>query len=157
MEIGDNTENTPSKRISIVSIKMVREGSILYNIRKISTPTEAANLARQFIGDSDREQLLACCLDIKNQPTSINVVSIGSINSSIVHPREVFKVAILSNAASILLFHNHPSGDVTPSTEDINVTNRLKEAGKLMGIDLLDHIIIGSDNSYCSLKEKAIL
>ena len=96
-------------------------------------------------------------MDTKNQPVSINVVSVGSLNSSIVHPREVFKVAILSNAASIIIFHNHPSGDPTPSREDVNVTNRLKEAGKLIGIDLIDHIIIGSENSYCSLKEEGIL
>ncbi|WP_423229880.1 JAB domain-containing protein [Desnuesiella massiliensis] len=150
-------ECIPAKRINIVSIKMVREGSILYDVRKINSPSDAANLGRLFIEDSDREQLIACCLDVKNQPISINVVSIGSLNSSIVHPREVFKVAILSNAASIIIFHNHPSGDTCPSPEDISITNRLKESGKLIGIDLLDHIIIGSENSYCSLKERGIL
>ena len=158
MEVSTKDDtNIPAKRINIVSIKMVREGSMLYNIRKISSPRDALDLGRQFIQDSDREELIACCLDTKNQPTSINVVSIGSLNSSIVHPREVFKVAILSNAASIILFHNHPSGDPTPSSEDINVTNRLKEVGKLIGIDVIDHIVIGSENSYCSLKEKGIL
>lgn len=152
-----DNESSPAKRINIVSIKMVREGSILYNIRKISSPADAVNLGRHFLEDSDREQLIACCMDIKNQPTSISVVSVGSLNSSIVHPREVFKIAILSNAASIIIFHNHPSGDVTPSSEDINITHRLKEVGKLIGIDLIDHIIIGSEGSYCSLKEKEIL
>lgn len=146
-----------SKRVNIVSIKMVKESSILYPNRKITSPSDVVNLGNQFLEDSDRENLIACCLDTKNQPLSINVVSIGSLNASIVHPREVFKVAILSNAASIIIFHNHPSGDTSPSTEDINVTARLKEAGKLIGIDLLDHIIIGSESSYCSLKEKGIL
>lgn len=152
-----NRKNEPDKRISIVSIKMVREGSVLYNVRKISSPADAAELGRRFLEECDREQLIVCCLDTKNQPLSVNVVSVGSLNSSIVHPREVFKVAVLSNSASIVVFHNHPSGDVAPSTEDINVTNRLKEAGKLIGIELIDHIIIGSEGKYCSLKEKGIL
>ena len=152
-----NKENKPSKRINIVSIKLVREGSILYNLRKISSPSDALALGKQFLEDADREQLLTCCMDTKNQPVSINISSIGSLNSSIVHPREIFKAAILSNAASILIFHNHPSGDPSPSVEDINITSRLKDAGTLIGIELIDHIIIGSDNKYCSLKEKGVL
>lgn len=147
----------PAKRINLVSIKMIREGSILYGIRKIENPSDAAELGRKFIEEADREQLIVCCLDTKNQPTSMSIVSIGSVNSSIVHPREVFKVAVLSNASSIIILHNHPSGDPTPSNEDINITKRLKEAGKLIGIELLDHIIIGSENKFCSLKEKGVL
>lgn len=155
MMVAENN-NTPAKRISIVSIKMVREATMLYDIRKITSPSDAVELGKKFLADADREQLLVCCLDTKNQPLTVNVVSIGSLNSSIVHPREVFKAAILSNAASIILFHNHPSGDPTPSNEDINITNRLKECGKIIGIEVVDHIIIGNDN-YCSLKEKGIL
>ena len=147
----------PAKRINIVSIKMVRESSILYDVRKIGSPSDAAELGRRFLEECDREQLIVCCLDTKNQPISISVISIGSLNSSIVHPREVFKVAILSNAASIILFHNHPSSIADPSKEDVNITTRLKEAGKLIGIELIDHIVIGSEGNYCSLKEKGIL
>ncbi|MBU3144617.1 JAB domain-containing protein [Clostridium sp. CF012] len=154
----DNNNNiTPAKRINIVSIKMVREATMLYDIRRISSPADAVELGRRFLDELDREQLLLCCLDTKNQPIALNVVSVGSLNSSIVHPREVFKVAILSNAASIILYHNHPSGDPTPSSEDTSITNRLKECGKLIGIELIDHIIIGSEGRYCSLKEKGIL
>ena len=152
-----NNNKIPAKRVNIVSIKMVREGSILYDVRKISSPTEAAELGRRFLKEADREELIICCLDTKNQPISISVASIGSINSSIVHPREIFKVAILSNASSIILFHNHPSGQADPSAEDINVTKRLKECGNLIGIPLTDHIIIGKEKEYCSLKEKGIL
>lgn len=152
-----NRKNEPAKRVNIVSIKIVREGSILYNVRKISSPSDAVELGRRFLEECDREQLIVCCLDTKNQPLSVNVASVGSLNSSIVHPREVFKVAVLSNSASIIIFHNHPSGDVVPSTEDINITHRLKEAGKIIGIELIDHIIIGSEGKYCSLKEKGIL
>lgn len=146
----------PAKRINVVSIKMVKESSILYDIRRIQAPKDAVELGKRFLEESDREQLLVCCLDTKNQPTAINVVSVGNLNTSVVHPREVFKPAILSNSASIILFHNHPSGDPTPSKEDTNITERLTECGNILGIKLIDHIIIG-DNSYYSLKEKGII
>lgn len=146
----------PAKRINVVSIKMVKESSILYDIRKIQAPKDAVELGKRFLEESDREQLLVCCLDAKNQPTAINVVSVGNLNNSLVHPREVFKPAILSNSASIILFHNHPTGDPTPSKEDTNITERLKECGNILGIKLIDHIIIG-DNSYYSLKENGII
>lgn len=149
-------DNLPDKRISIVSIKMVREASVLYDIRKIASPKDCIELGKKFLDDADREQLIVCCVDTKNQPTAINIVSIGSLNSSIVHPREVFKPAILSNSASIMLFHNHPSGDPAPSRDDISITERIKESGRMLGIELIDHIIIGND-SYCSLKEKGII
>lgn len=144
-------DNQPSKRINIVSIKMVREASVLYDIRKMDSSKDGAELGKRFLQDLDREQLIVCCLDTKNQPTAINVVSVGSLNTSIVHPREVFKPAILSNSASIILFHNHPSGDSAPSREDISITERIKESGNILGIKLIDHIIIGED-SYCRLK-----
>lgn len=144
-----------AKRINVVSLKIVKEGSILYDVRRLSTPSEAAGLGKRFLEDLDREQVIVCCLDNKNQPVSINVVSVGILNSSLVHPREVFKTAILSNAASIILFHNHPSGDPEPSQEDINITTRIKDAGAILGIELLDHIIIGSEESFCSLKERS--
>lgn len=144
------------KRVDIVSIKMVKESSFLYENRRVNSSVDAIELFKRFLNESDREQFLVCCMDIKNQPTSINVVSIGTLNSSLVHPREVFKVAILANSASIIVAHNHPSGDPTPSEEDINITIRLKEAGKIIGIDILDHVIIG-ENKHVSFKEKGIL
>lgn len=144
------------KRVDIVSIKMVRESSILYSNRKISSPSDAIELFKKFLYESDREQFIVCCMDTKNQPTSINVVSVGTLNSSLVHPREVFKSAILGNSSSIIVAHNHPSGDPSPSKEDIDITERLKEAGKIIGINILDHIIIG-DNRHISLKEKGVI
>lgn len=135
---------------------MLRESSIMYDIRKIQVPKDAVELGKKFLEESDREQLLVCCLDAKNQPTAINVVSVGNLNNSLIHPREVFKPAILSNSASIILFHNHPTGDPTPSKEDTNITERLKECGTILGIKLIEHIIIG-DNSYYSLKENGII
>lgn len=146
-----------SKRVNIVSLKIVKESSLLYGRRKISSPIDAVEIGNSMLEGSDREKLLLCCLNTKNEPTNLNIVSIGSLNSSIVHPREVFKLAILGNSASIILFHNHPSGDTTPSKEDINITERIKEAGKIIGIELIDHIILGDENKYTSLKEKGVI
>ncbi len=145
-----------AKRVDIVSIKIIKESSVLYANRKIATPEDCVVLVKHLLEDSDREKLVVCCLNTKNEPTSISTVSIGSLNSSIVHPREVFKTAILSNAASVIISHNHPSGDTVPSKEDINITERIKEAGDIIGIKLLDHLIIG-DREYLSLKEKGYI
>ena len=145
-----------AKRIDIVSLKMVKESSISYANRRISKPDEIAEVLRGFLVDCDRETLIVCCLNVKNEPTNISIVSIGSLNTSIVHPREVFKTAVMSNAASIIIAHNHPSGDPTPSKEDINITERLKESGNIIGIKLLDHLIIGTDN-FISLKERGYI
>lgn len=146
------------KRVDIVKLRalnLVKEGTINYLPRKISSPKDCVELFRTHIDDSDREVFVVVALDTKNQPTAIQTVSIGTLNASMVHPREVFKMAILSNAASIIVAHNHPSGDTKPSQEDINVTNRLSDAGNLLGVKLLDHLIIG-ENSFTSFREKGI-
>ena len=145
-----------AKRINIVSIKMVKESSFLYQTRTISSPNDAYEMIREQLEGLDREQFMIACLNTKNEPTNISVVAVGTLNKAIVHPREVFKTAILSNAASIMAFHNHPSGETTPSQQDIQLTNRLYEAGELLGIKLLDHLIIG-DGTFTSLKEKGYL
>ena len=145
-----------AKRINIVSIKMVKESSFLYQTRQILSPNDAYEMIREQLEGLDREQFIIACLNTKNEPTTITVVSVGSLNKAIVHPREIFKTAILSNAASIMAFHNHPSGETTPSQQDIQLTNRLYEAGELLGIKLLDHLIIG-DGTFTSLKEKGYL
>ena len=148
--------NVASKRINIVSIKMVNVSSFLYQTCTISSPKDAYEMIKDQLQDLDREQFIIACLNTKNEPTNISVVSVGTLNKAIVHPREVFKTAILSNAASIMAFHNHPSGDTIPSDQDIQLTHRLVEAGELLGIKLLDHLIIG-DRSFTSLKEKGYL
>ncbi|MGG2083010.1 JAB domain-containing protein [Lysinibacillus pakistanensis] len=152
----ESNSSKHAKRVQIVQVKLVREKSMLYKERKIRSPHDAYILMQELIGDADREHFVVLCLDTKNQPTCIQVVHIGSLNASIVHPREVLKSALLSNTASILVGHNHPSDNPTPSQEDIEVTERLKEAGKILGIDLLDHLIICSD-SFISLKEKGYI
>ena len=95
-------------------------------------------------------------LDGKNRIICMDIVSVGSLNQSIVHPRSVFMTACLSNAAAIILVHQHPTGDPTPSSEDIAITRRLKEAGEIMGIKILDHIIVG-DGEYLSFVERGLL
>ncbi|TAA73138.1 RadC family protein [Planococcus salinarum] len=145
-----------AKRINIVSVKMVKESSLLYKERSVKSPEDSYNLLKFFLENRDREHFIVISLDIKNQPVSINVCHVGSLNASIVHPREVMKSAILSNAASIIVGHNHPSGNCTPSPEDHQVTKRLKEAGEIIGIELLDHLILG-DDSYLSFKQEGYL
>lgn len=125
-------------------------------INKISSPQEAAELVRDDMRLLKQEVLKLIMLNTKNCVLFTKDIFIGGLNSSIVHPREIFSEAVRFNSASIIVCHNHPSGDPTPSDEDINITLRLKECGKLMGIELIDHIIIGG-NSYVSLKEKGII
>ncbi len=152
--MADNKQQ--AKRVDIISLKMVRESSFLYQQRKISSPGDAAFIMRSFLEESDRERFCVLCLDTKNQPSCIATVSIGTLNSSLVHPRETFQIAIMANSAAVILSHNHPSGDPTPSREDIQLTKRLAEAGELLDISVLDHIVIGSDGKYVSLKEKGL-
>jgi DNA repair protein RadC len=103
-----------------------------------------------------KEMFMTLHLDGKNRIIAMDLVSIGSLNQSIVHPREVFKTALLSNAAAIICVHQHPSGDPTPSSEDISITRRLKEAGEIIGIRILDHCIIG-DGEYLSFVERGLM
>lgn len=145
-----------NKRVNIVSISMVKESSVLYLGRVMSSPKDGVNLVKPFLENSDREKLIVVGLDTKNQPTFLETVSVGTLNSSMVHPREVFKSAILGNSASIIMFHNHPSGDSNPSKDDIGITKRISEAGKILGINLIDHIIIG-DNEFISLRENGYI
>jgi len=140
-----------------VSCRLVKEASLLYAERRIRGPGDAAKLVKQFLCDADREIFLAVCLNTKNEPTAISTVSVGTLNTSTVHPRELFKFAILSSAAGIILAHNHPSGNVTPSDEDSQITARLVEAGTLLGIEVLDHIITGPGGQYQSMKELGLL
>ncbi|HID0816505.1 DNA repair protein RadC [Clostridium botulinum] len=126
------------------------------NEYKISTPLDVSNLVMEDMKYLKQEKLKILILNTKNIVTYIRDVFIGTLNSSIVHPREIFCEAIKKNGASIIICHNHPSGDPTPSKEDINITLRLKECDKLIGIDLLDHIIIG-ENKYVSMKEKGTI
>ena len=139
------------KQISIVTVKLVREASVPYAVGQINKPDQAAELFEDFVGNADREHTVALFLSTKNYPTAISTIGVGTLSTTALHPREVFKAAILANSAAIILAHNHPSGDPTPSKEDIAVTKRLAAAGEIIGIQVLDHVIVG-DGRYVSLK-----
>ena len=119
----------------------------------VKTPEDVAALVQGRLSDKKKEYFLALLLDTRNQLIRVAEVSVGSLDSSIVHPREVFKEAISASAASVIFVHNHPSGDPQASEDDVNLTKRLVEAGGIIGIDILDHIIIG-DRKYLSLKRE---
>ena len=152
------TKLKAAKRVNIVSIKLCKESSVLYEPRYINNPRDAVDLVQEDLANCDREKIIAICLDTKHQPTAVTTISMGTINSSLVHPREVFKTAILSNSAAIILAHNHPSGKPEPSNDDINITKRLVDAGTVLGIDVIDHVIIGAANGqYKSMRELGLI
>lgn len=122
----------------------------------IRSPQDAVNLLMARLRYETREHFIILLLSTKNHVLATPTISIGSLNASIVHPRELFREVINHSAASVILAHNHPSGDPTPSPEDIGLTRKLIDAGKILEIPVLDHIIIG-DNKYVSLKEKGII
>jgi len=122
----------------------------------IASPADAAGLVMEELRYHDKEHFVALFLDSRNRVIAQRTISVGSLQANIVHPREVFKEAISRSSAALIVLHNHPSGDPTPSEEDRAITTRLKEAGSLIGIPLLDHIIIGS-GKFVSLKEQGVL
>ncbi|RUS47651.1 DNA repair protein RadC [Cohnella sp. AR92] len=149
----------PAKALQLqASIELGRRvaRSRLPEMPRISRPQDAADLLMEELRHYREEHFVCLFLNTKNQVIGRQTLSIGSLNASIVHPREVFRAAIRRSSASILCAHNHPSGDPTPSPEDIQLTKRLAEAGQLLGIELLDHLVIG-DNRYISLKESGCL
>lgn len=122
---------------------------------KVTSPTSAANIFMEEMRYLTKEHIKVLFLDTKNGIIKDNDISVGTVNTSLVDPRDVFKEALAYGAVNIILIHNHPSGDPTPSKDDIEVTKRVFEAGRVIGIELLDHIIIG-DGNFVSLKEKGL-
>ena len=143
--------------INIYKIKMIKEDTVEYS-NTIKSPADVAALARDVLEmhEMAEENFIILCLNTKNKIAGVHTISIGSLNASIVHPREVFKVALLNNANGIICLHNHPSGDPEPSREDIEITHRLVNAGNILGINVLDHVIIG-EQRYVSLKEQGAM
>ena len=145
-------------RINFYSLKIVKEDSTLYKTAVIKSPVEVYQAAKQLLAlhEEPEEHFCIFCLNNKNKIVGVHTISIGSLNASIVHPREVFKAAMLNNASGIICLHNHPSGDPEPSREDIEITRRLVEAGEIIGIKVLDHVIIG-EQGYISTKERGLI
>jgi DNA repair protein RadC len=130
--------------------------SVMEETVTVRSPKDAANLMMEELRYLQKEHFVCLFLNTKNHVIGQETLSIGSLNAAIVHPREVFRAAIKRSSASIICVHNHPSGDPTPSSEDIQLTKRLVEAGEIVGIDVLDHIIIG-DQTFVSLKEQGLM
>ena len=149
--------------LSILNLKVVKEKEVNYNgnweNKKINAPEKAVDVAINVLElhAKAEESFYIFTLDTKNQINGIFEVSRGNLNASVVHPREVFKRALLQNANSILLLHNHPSGDPTPSKEDIAITRRLVKAGDILGIKVLDHVIVGDEFRYISFMEESLM
>jgi len=122
----------------------------------VKSPEDVVKTARSLLKGKKKEHFVVICLDTRNHLIKTSTVSIGSLDCSIVHPREVFKDAISSSAASVIFIHNHPSGDPTPSEDDIKMTKRLIEAGEIIGIEVLDHIIL-CDSEHLSMKAKNLV
>ncbi|MDD5492350.1 MAG: DNA repair protein RadC [bacterium] len=146
----------PAKACEIVACFEL--GKRLLKDKKTELYLKPENVFDQLkdIRDNKKEHFVILYLDTRNQEIKKEIISIGSLNASLVHPREVFEPAVRNTAAQIIIAHNHPSGDTNPSTEDINISHRLAEAGKIMGIEVIDHVIV-SKSSYFSFKEKGLL
>jgi DNA repair protein RadC len=139
-----------SKRLLKENVEIEKE-----RVRKnaITTPSEIVKIIQTEIEDYSKEHFFVISFDVRNRVLAIDKTSKGTLSASLVHPRETFESAIRRHAAQIIVAHNHPSGDCEPSEDDIRITKRLYEAGKIMGIELIDHIIVTKEN-YCSLKDK---
>ena len=139
------SESRARVKLSRVRLSLVREGPPPENIRDGG---DVARLVRALLGDDPREHFVAVYLDARHRRAAVHVVSIGALNGAPVHPREVFAPALLHPTAAVVVAHNHPSGDPTPSSDDRLVTERLRQAGELLGIELLDHVVIGAERFY---------
>jgi DNA repair protein RadC len=144
-------------KIDIVKIHMVKDGSLEYRTKQIKNPQDLAELGMKFLKHADREMFVLVCLDSRNCINCIQLVSMGTVNTTIVTSRDIIKTALLCNALQIAFIHNHPSGDVEPSENDIQITKRLTECGALFDIQLLDHVIISDDGKYQSFLEKGLI
>jgi len=149
-------ENKPfQSEYPVLRVRLIRETSS--SQVQLSSPEDAMKTCEEFLVDEDREHLIVLMLSAKNDLLGIHTASIGNLTSAIVTPREVFKAAVLANAASIIIAHNHPSGDPDPSAEDIEVTRVIKASGEFLGIPLCDHIIVGGPSRSVSLKTRGFV
>lgn len=146
-------KNIKHFKIDVVTLELKRNDPIVLCEEPMNDKFTVINLLQSKIANSDREIFVVLCLNTKGYITSYHEAHVGTLNQSIIHPREVFKSAIISNASRIIIGHNHPSGDVTPSSQDLMVTKTLVKVGKIIDIPVLDHIIV-SPREAISLREK---
>lgn len=146
------------KIFEIVRIKQeIRESKHKYARYSITSPEAVIDIAIHEIAEDDREIFFVLCLNTKNEVVGFHRSHVGQLDASLVNVREVFKSAILNNSRSIICFHQHPSGNVRPSAQDVDITKKLESAGKLLDIQLLDHIIVSFTGEYYSLKEHGVI
>ena len=150
-------EHVRRYRVSKYRVALVREGTIPVAEKIVREPADVARLMTPLVADLDREAFWVLLLDGKNKIIGINLVALGSLTACLVHSREVFKPAIVGSAAAVVLVHNHPSQQPEPSAEDVALTRRLREAGALLGIRILDHVILGHDGAFRSLADDGVL
>ena len=142
-----------TRRVAAMRIELVRERGVTYpGTGYIDSPESLAAVARAFIGNADREVFVAVYLTTKHRIAAVEATATGTLNSTLVHPRELFKGALLANAAAVGLAHNHPSGDPAPSPEDLTLTAQLLAAGEVLGIRVIDHVVLG-DLGHVSIRE----
>ncbi|MHB8927790.1 MAG: JAB domain-containing protein [Bacillota bacterium] len=134
--------------LPVYRVQLVREASLFVEQRAVSSPSSAAEVVRKHLAGADREHLVVLLLDTKLKSIGISTVAVGTLNSCIIHPREVFKPAVLHNAHGIIVAHNHPSGDPRPSLEDAEIAKRLVESGDILGIFVQDVLIVGETGYY---------
>jgi DNA repair protein RadC len=153
-----NPTSTRAYTIPGFRIELVREPGVKLAERpQLRDCTTAAPILAQYIGESDREVFVVALLTIRHRLLGVHTVSVGCLSGALVHPREVFKPAILAGSAALLLAHNHPSGDPEPSAEDFALTRRLVQAGVLLGIEVLDHLVLGEAGLFVSLRQRGVL
>ena len=136
--------------------RRIQHQSKWFSDKKITSPAEVAEIFIPLLRDDQKEKFIVVCLNSANKIIKYEIISIGNLNSSVVHPREIFKVAIDNTSASIILIHNHPSGNPEPSNEDISITRKIVEAGKIMDIPVFDHLIIAG-GKFTSFVEKRLI
>ena len=160
-----STDHTPSNSyqthlfdcLPLYSTRLVRETEFTYPTRfQVTEPSEVATILQDYFRDKDREEFLIVLLDTADTVTGLSQISVGGLSSSVVEPRQIFKTAILANAAAIILAHQHPSGNPEPSREDIMTTEKLVDAGEIMEIPVHDHLII-TESDYTSLAESGVI
>ena len=157
-EKAGGDETTMPYRVARYRLLLVKDGSVPTSWdRQLRQSSDVAKLMVDVVAGLDREAFFVVLLDGKNRVSGINLVSLGSLTAALVHPREVFKAAIAGSAAAVVLVHNHPSGDPTPSAEDLALTRRLCEVGDLVGIRVLDHVVLGDGGAFRSLADEGLL
>lgn len=144
------------RRVQRVRIKQVRDGCVRFAVEQVTGPAEVYEAVRPYFRGEDREILAALYLDARNHPVCFNVAAVGTLNAARARAADLLKPAILSNAASLILIHNHPSGDLEPSPDDVSFTRGIEQACRLMGLELHDHLVV-TDDGFTSLRSRGLL